>query len=129
MTDPNDFLDPAAEPELEPELEHAPDRFFSMATLLRNLPFMVALALAIFGVAYSNFSGHTINGYWEFLAIAMGLVCIATGWPNAPERKTRFHLVWTQRSTAIGSSWRSQWGLCASPLDGPMRLSARRGST
>ena len=63
MTDPNDFLDPVAEPELEPELEHAPDRFFSMATLLRNLPFMVALALAIFGVAYSNFSGHTINGY------------------------------------------------------------------
>ena len=96
MTDPNDFLDPAAEPELEPKLEHAPDQFFSMATLLRNLPFMVALALAIFGVAYSNFSGHTINGYWEFLAIAMGLVCIATGWPNAPERKTRFHLVWTQ---------------------------------
>jgi hypothetical protein len=96
MTDPNDFLDPVAEPELEPELEHAPDRFFSMATLLRNLPFMAALALAIFGVAYSNFSGHTINGYWEFLAIAMGLVCIATGWPNAPERKSRFHLVWTQ---------------------------------
>ena len=51
MTDPNDFLDPEAEPELEPKLEHAPDRFFSMATLLRNLPFMLALALAIFGVA------------------------------------------------------------------------------
>src|ERR1700749_3340677 len=96
MTDPNDFLDPVAEPELEPELAHAPDRFFSMATLLRNLPFMAALSIAIFGVAYSNFSGHTINGYWEFLAIAMGLVCIATGWPNAPGRKTRFHLVWTQ---------------------------------
>ena len=96
MTDPNDFLDPEAEPDLEPELEHAPDHSFSMATLLRNLPYMVALALAIFGVAYSNFSGHTINGYWEFLAIAMGLVCITTGWPNAPERKTRFHLVWTQ---------------------------------
>src|ERR1700749_3519325 len=95
MTDPNDFLDPVAEPELEPELERTPDRFFSMATLLRNLPFMAALALAIFGVAYSNFSGHTINGYWEFLAIAMGLVCIATGWPNAPERKTRVHLGWT----------------------------------
>ena len=96
MTDPNDFLDPAAEPELEPELEPDPDNFFSIATLLRNLPFMAALALAIFGVAYSNFSGQTINGYWEFLAIAMGLVCIATGWPNAPERKSRLHLVWTQ---------------------------------
>jgi hypothetical protein len=94
MTDPNDFLDPEAEP--EPELEPVPKPFISMATLYRNLPFMVALALAIFGVAYSNFSGHAINGYWEFLAIAMALVCIAAGWPNAPERKTRFHLVWTQ---------------------------------
>ena len=92
MTDPNDFLDPEAEPELT-EHEPAPDQFFSMSTLLRNLPYMAALALAIFGVAYSNFSGHAINGYWEFLAIAMALVCIATGWPNAPERKTRFHLV------------------------------------
>ena len=46
---------------------------------MRNLPFMMALALAIFGVAYSNFSGHMINGYWEFLAIAMGLVCVITG--------------------------------------------------
>ena len=96
MTDPNNFLDPEAEPELEPELEHARDPFFSMNTVLRNLPYIAALALAIFGVAYSNFSGHAINGYWEFLAIAMALVCIATGWPNAPERKTRFHLVWTQ---------------------------------
>jgi hypothetical protein len=69
MTDPNDFLDPEAEP--EPELEPVPKPFVSMATLYRNLPFMVA-------------------------AIAMALVCIAAGWPNAPEPKTRFHLVWTQ---------------------------------
>ena len=91
MTDPNDFLDPEAEPEAE--IEPVPDQFFSMSTLLRNFPYMAALALAIFGVAYSNFSGHAINGYWEFLAIAMALVCIASGWP---ERKTRFHLVWIQ---------------------------------
>ncbi len=96
MTDPNDFLDPEAEAEPEPELEPVPQPFISRNTLLRNLPYMAALALAIFGVAYSNFSGHAINGYWEFLAIAMALVCIATGWPNAPERKTRFNLIWTQ---------------------------------
>jgi hypothetical protein len=97
MTDPNNFLDPEPVPdtELEPP-EPARESFLPMATLLRNLPFIAALALAIFGVAYSNFSGHPINGYWEFLSIAMALVCIATGWPNAPERKTRFHLVWTQ---------------------------------
>jgi hypothetical protein len=94
MTNPNDFLDP--EPEPEPEIAPAPEPFLSMSTVYRNLPYMVALALSIFGVAYSNFSGHAINGYWEFLAIAMGLVCIATGWPNAPERKTRFRLLWTQ---------------------------------
>ncbi len=94
MTDPNDFLDP--EPEPEPELEPVREPFLSMATLLHNLPYIVALALSIFGVAYSNFSGHAINGYWEFLAIAMALVCIATGWPNAPERTTRFRLLWTQ---------------------------------
>ena len=92
MTDPTDFLEPEPEPELEP----VPEPFISMSTVLRNVPYVAALALAIFGVAYNNFSGHPINGYWEFLAIAMALVCVATGWPNAPERKARFHLLWTQ---------------------------------
>jgi hypothetical protein len=90
MTDSTDF--PAPEPELEPH----PDKFLSMGALLRNLPYLVVLALAIFGVAYSNFSGAPINGYWEFLAIAMGLLCIFLGWPKAPDRETRFRLVWTQ---------------------------------
>ena len=80
----------------EPEPDPVPDPFISMNTVLRNLPYVAALALAIFGVAYSNFSGHPINGYWEFLAIAMGIVCVATGWPNAPERQMRLKLLWTQ---------------------------------
>ncbi len=96
MTDPNSFVDPEPEPELESELEPVPNQFFSKSTLLRNLPYIAALALAIFGVAYSSFSGHAINGYWEFLAVATGLVCVATGWPNAPDRQTRFKLIWTQ---------------------------------
>jgi hypothetical protein len=80
----------------EPEPEPAPDPFFSMGAVLRNLPYVAALALAIFGVAYSNFSGHPIDGYWEFLAVATGIVCVATGWPNAPERQMRLTLLWTQ---------------------------------
>jgi hypothetical protein len=88
MTDAADF------PESEPEPE--PDKFFSIGSLLRNLPYVVVLALAIFGVAYSNFSGHPINGYWEFLAIAVGLLCIFLGWPSAPEPENRFRLIWTQ---------------------------------
>jgi len=86
MTEPTEF----------PETEPVPDHPFWSNTLLRNLPFVAALALAIFGVAYSSFAGRPINGYWEFLAIAIGLVCIFTGWPNAPERETRFRLIWTQ---------------------------------
>ena len=90
MTDPTEF--PVPEPGLEP----VPDKFISMSTVLRNLPYVAALALAIFGVAYSNFSGHPINGFWEFLAIAMGFVCVASGWPNAPDRQARLRLIWTQ---------------------------------
>jgi hypothetical protein len=90
MTDPADF------PEPEPELEPHRDKFLSMSTVLRNLPYLAVLALAIFGVAYSNFSGHPINGYWEFLAIATGLLCIFLRWPNVPERESRLKLVWTQ---------------------------------
>ena len=90
MTDPTDF------PEPEPALEPHPDGFFSMSVLLHNLPYLAVLALAIFGVAYSNFSGHPINGYWEFLAIAMALLCVVTGWPKAPDRQARFTLLWTQ---------------------------------
>ena len=66
--------DPIDVPEPEPELEPHSDKFFSMGVVLRNLPYLAVLALAIFGVAYSNFSGHPINGYWEFLAIASLLV-------------------------------------------------------
>jgi hypothetical protein len=94
MTDPDSFLDP--EPEPEAEIEPVAEPFISRGALFRNLPYIAALALAIFGVAYSSFSGHAINGYWEFLAVATGLVCVATGWPNAPDRQTRFKLIWTQ---------------------------------
>ena len=66
MTEPTEFP--------EPEPEPASEQFLSRSTVFHNLPYIAALALSIFGVAYSNFSGHTINGYWEFLAIAIGLV-------------------------------------------------------
>ncbi len=64
--------------------------------LRRKLPYIVLLALAIVGIAYTNFSHQPLNGYWEFLAIASGLVCIATAWPQAPDRNARFRLIWTQ---------------------------------
>jgi hypothetical protein len=94
MTDPDNFLDPEAEPEAE--IEPVSEPFLSKNVLFRNVPYIAALALAIFGVAYSSFAGHAINGYWEFLAVATGLVCVATAWPSAPDRQRRFKLIWTQ---------------------------------
>jgi len=82
-------------PEL-PETDPVSDHPIASSTLFRTLPYVAALALAIFGVAYSNFSGRPINGYWEFLAIAMAFVCVAAGWPSAPDRQTRLRLLWTQ---------------------------------
>jgi hypothetical protein len=64
--------------------------------LWRQAPYLVALALAIFGVAYSNMSHQPIIGYWEFLAVAFGIMCIVTQWPNFPERSDRLRLIATQ---------------------------------
>jgi hypothetical protein len=64
--------------------------------LLRELPYVAVLGLALVGVAYSNFSGRQINGFWEFLAIAMGIVCVLTALPEAQERETRLKLIGTQ---------------------------------
>lgn len=61
----------------------------------RQLPFLAILALAIGGVAYTNFSQRPLVGFWEFLAVLMGLLCVITRWPEDDDRDARFHLMWT----------------------------------
>ena len=51
--------------------------------LWKQAPYLAALFLAIAGVAYSNISHQSLVGYWEFLAIAIGIICIVTHW-NSP---------------------------------------------
>jgi hypothetical protein len=64
--------------------------------LWRQAPYLIALLLAIFGVGYSNMSHQPLIGYWEFLAVALGLMCIVTQWPNFPERGDRLRMIATQ---------------------------------
>jgi hypothetical protein len=74
-----------------------PSRHPAKASFLwRKLPFILVLALAIAGVAYTNVSNHPLVGYWEFLALATGVVCVVTEWGNAPDRDARLRLMWTQ---------------------------------
>lgn len=62
----------------------------------RQAPYLVVLALALAGVAYSNVSHAALSGYWEFLAALTAVLCIYSCWDNPHERKARFQLVWTQ---------------------------------
>jgi hypothetical protein len=64
--------------------------------LRRQAPYLLVLALALAGVAYTNVSHGPLNGYWEFLALLTGVVCIFTNWDNSHERRMRIRLVWTQ---------------------------------
>jgi len=66
------------------------------AFLLRQFPYVLVLTLAIVGVAYTNVSHQPLVGYWEVLALAMGVVCIVTEWPKVHDRQARFRLMWMQ---------------------------------
>lgn len=64
--------------------------------LRQQLPYVIALVLAIAGVAYTNVSQQPLVGYWEFLALAIAVVCIMTKWPALDDRHAQFQLIWTQ---------------------------------
>src|SRR4029078_960752 len=47
-------------------------------------------------VAYTNVSHQPLIGYWEFLALAIGVVCVVTKWPEIDSKDARLRLIWTQ---------------------------------
>ncbi|QGM98923.1 hypothetical protein [Methylocystis parvus] len=61
-----------------------------------RLPYLVVLALAILGVAYTSATGRPLYGYWEFLALAIGAACVALGWRRANDAEARRRLMTTQ---------------------------------
>jgi hypothetical protein len=64
--------------------------------LWQQLPYIVALVLAIAGVAYTNASHQPLVRYWEFLALAIGVVCVINKWPEIDSKQVRWRLIWTQ---------------------------------
>jgi hypothetical protein len=68
----------------------------SRTFLTRRLPFIVVLALAIIGVAYMNVSNQALVGYWEFLALATGLLCVVSEWDKAEDKSARYRLIGSQ---------------------------------
>jgi len=63
---------------------------------IKELPFLVILALTLGGVAYTSMARRPLVGYWEFMAVFIAVVCIAAGWPHAHDTRARWRLIWTQ---------------------------------
>src|SRR5262245_29364136 len=64
--------------------------------LKREWPYLLVVALALFGIAYTSFSRTPMALYWIVLAPLMGIVCVVTRWRDLPDRDERLHLMWTQ---------------------------------
>ncbi|MCI0600251.1 MAG: hypothetical protein L0Y50_00800 [Beijerinckiaceae bacterium] len=63
---------------------------------LRKLPYIAVLLLTLFGVAYTSMAQQPIVGFWETLAVAVGVLCVITAWSRVPDKQGRFQLIWKQ---------------------------------
>jgi len=76
--------------------KNAPEVSRRSLLLGQVLPYIAVLTLAILGVAYTNISHQPLTGYWEFLALATGALCVVTAWGDAKDRQARRRLMGTQ---------------------------------
>lgn len=67
-----------------------------IAWLSRQWPYLVVLVMALVGVAYTSSTGRPLYGYWEFLAVLIGLACIGIGWRKTTDKAARRQLLITQ---------------------------------
>jgi hypothetical protein len=64
--------------------------------LRRKLPYIAVLLVTIFGVAYTSMAHQPLAGFWEALALAVGVLCVTTTWSTMPDRAGRVRLIWKQ---------------------------------
>ncbi len=74
----------------------SPERTSRTGVLRQKLPYIIALFLAVVGVAYTSAVGQPPYGYWEFLAVMIGGACIVIEWNKTDDRLTRLRLVGLQ---------------------------------
>lgn len=64
--------------------------------LLRELPYVAMLVLAVGGVILTGFRGPATYAYWMALAPIYGFACIVTGWREREKTADHIWLVGTQ---------------------------------
>ena len=74
----------------------------------QKAPYLIVLALAIFGVAYTSIAQQPLFGYWEFLGLAVGVACVVIGWRNTQDRRERIAIARTQLAALGGLSRRDE---------------------
>jgi hypothetical protein len=63
---------------------------------VNELPYLIILGLTLGGIGYSSMARQPLIGYWEFMAVLVAVVCVATGWHYATDAEKRWRLIWTQ---------------------------------
>ncbi|HEY7662200.1 MAG TPA: hypothetical protein VH934_03640 [Xanthobacteraceae bacterium] len=66
------------------------------AFLFKEWPYLLMLALALFGIAYTSFARTPMMTYWVVAAPLIGAICVLTRWRDAASRDECWRLVWTQ---------------------------------
>src|SRR6516162_399373 len=64
--------------------------------LKREWPYLLIVALALFGIAYTTISRTPMSLYWIAFTPLMGVICVVTRWQGVHDRDERLRLVWTQ---------------------------------
>jgi hypothetical protein len=63
---------------------------------IKELPYSLLLVLTLIGVAYTSLLNKPLVIYWEFLALAIGVMCVVAGWQTRNDTETRLRLFSTQ---------------------------------
>lgn len=74
--------------------EHSGRNFASFFRV--EWPYLLILALAIFGVAWTSVAQQPMTYYWLALAPLIGVICVITRWHSAKDRHGHMHMIVTQ---------------------------------
>jgi hypothetical protein len=78
------------------EIRTQPAEVLFVDVLKIDLPYIIMLSMAVFGIGLVTFTGSPIGLYWEILTVVFCGLCIYVGWRNTTEKRDRIKLVWTQ---------------------------------
>ncbi|MEK4034722.1 hypothetical protein WOC76_10200 [Methylocystis sp. IM3] len=78
------------------EIKTQPAEVLFLDVLKIDLPYIIMLSMAVFGIGLVTFTGQPIGLYWEILTLVYCVLCIYVGWRNAETRQEHVKLVWTQ---------------------------------